>query len=101
MVSHRQIKLDFLIRNVRPQGAAFPLSNSTKPKRFMLFNIRDKLQLAGLLKSRIELLEFDASILSCAVPISFGLVFVTRSFPGANFHEQSLLIWYPAVEALG
>jgi hypothetical protein len=46
-------------------------------------------------------LEFDACIGGCEVPISRGVICISVLFPGGDFVDEGLLIGYAAVEALG
>jgi hypothetical protein len=45
-------------------------------------------------------LEFDAGLFGCEVPIGFGVVAVTVALPRRDFRNESLVIWDAAIEAL-
>jgi hypothetical protein len=46
-------------------------------------------------------LEFDASVGSCEVPIGFGMVRIAIVLPGGDFIGDGLFVGNAAVEALG
>ena len=45
--------------------------------------------------------EFDASIIGCELPVSFGMVFVAVLFPSRDFGGKGWLIGNAAIKALG
>jgi hypothetical protein len=52
------------------------------------------------LKQRVEVLEFDAGIFGCELPIGLGVVEVAVALPGGDFIGEDLLFGDAAVEAL-
>jgi hypothetical protein len=47
------------------------------------------------------MLEFNAGIVCCELPIGFGVVFVAVFFPSRDFFDEGLPVGNAAVEALG
>ena len=47
------------------------------------------------------MLEFDASILGCEVPVGLGVVGIAVVLPGGDFLDEGLFVGNPAIEALG
>ena len=47
------------------------------------------------------MLEVNAGIVCCELPIGFGVAFVAVFFPSRDFLDQGFLVGYAAVEALG
>jgi len=45
-------------------------------------------------------LEFDAGIFGCEVPIGFGVVTVAVALPRCDFRDECLPVWDAAIEAL-
>jgi len=46
-------------------------------------------------------LEFDASVWGCEVPISLGVIGIAVVLPGGDFLDEGLFVGDAAVEALG
>jgi hypothetical protein len=46
-------------------------------------------------------LEFDAGVGGCEVPIGFGVVFISIVLPSGDLVAEGLLVGYTAVETLG
>ena len=46
------------------------------------------------------MLEFDAGVCGCKVPVGLGMLGVAVAFPGGDFVNQRLLVGNAAVEAL-
>jgi len=46
-------------------------------------------------------LEFDAGVGGCEVPIGLGVMGIALMFPGGDLLREDLLIGYAAVETLG
>jgi hypothetical protein len=47
------------------------------------------------------MLEFDARVWGCEVPIGLGVIGVAVVFPGGDFLDEGLFVGDAAVEALG
>jgi hypothetical protein len=47
------------------------------------------------------MLEFDASVWGCEVPIGLGVIGVAVVLPGGDFLDEGLFVGNAAVEALG
>ena len=47
------------------------------------------------------MLEFDACIGGCELPVGLGVVGISVVFPGGDFGDEGLLVGDAAVEALG
>ena len=47
------------------------------------------------------MLEFNAGIVCCELPIGFGVVFVAVFFPSRDFFDEGLRVGNAAVEAFG
>jgi hypothetical protein len=48
----------------------------------------------------VEVLEFDAGVGGCEVPIGFGVVFISIVLPRGDLVDEGLLVGYTAVETL-
>jgi hypothetical protein len=46
-------------------------------------------------------LEFDASVWGCEVPVGFGVACIAVAFPGGDFVDEGWFVGNTAVEALG
>jgi hypothetical protein len=65
------------------------------------FNVIEKRSSGSLrLKQRVEVLEFDAGIFGCELPVGFGVVAIAIVLPGGDFLDACLLVGDAAVEAL-
>ena len=47
------------------------------------------------------MLEFDACVWSCEVPVGLGVVGISILLPGSDFVDEGLSVGDAAVEALG
>lgn len=47
------------------------------------------------------MLEFDACVGCCEVPVGLGVVEISVVLPGFDFVDEGWLVWDSAVEALG
>ena len=47
------------------------------------------------------MLEFDAGVGRCEVPIGRGVICISVLLPGGNLVDEGLLVGYVAVETLG
>src|SRR5450755_3368176 len=46
------------------------------------------------------MLEFDAGVLGCELPVGFGVMGIATSLPCGDLVDEDLLVGYPAVETL-
>ena len=47
------------------------------------------------------MLEFNASVFGCELPVCLGVMSIAVVFPGSDFVDEGLLVRDAAVEALG